>query len=45
MDDVEKDIARIWRTKARNRVKWKAFVREAKVHFDVLIMTMIMKLT
>ena len=37
MGDVEKGTAslgvRNWRSKARNRVEWKAVVREAKVHF------------
>ena len=34
MDDMEKDV-RNWRTKARNRVEWKAVVKEAKVHFGL----------
>ena len=39
MDDIEKVIAsldvRNRRTKVRNRVEWKAVVKEAKVHFEL----------
>jgi hypothetical protein len=40
LDDVECDITilgiRNWRLKARNRLKWRAVSREAKVHFTRL---------
>ena len=39
MDDIKKDTAsldvRNLRMKARNRLKWKAIVREAKVRFGL----------